>query len=555
MGEIECALRGHAGVKAALVLVRSGEGGAKRLIAYILESSPVAPEVLQEHVRNLLPDYMIPQAFVTLEAFPLTVNGKVDREALPLPQTWGTSTNDYVAPRTALEERLASIWSQVLGLERVGVHDNFFECGGDSILSIQILSRAKRAGLSLTPQSIFEHPTIAALAGAVEQEVEEPRAEQSVVSGPVPLTPVQHWFFEKELPNPHHWNQAILLKLHQALEVSRSGKSPGTSPAPSRYFAFPVRPLPGRLASGNPSRFAPVSVVEADGRAWPEASRAQRIEERSAAVQAGLHLERGPLVGAALFRLGRFRTGPSAARDSPFGCRRRFLAHLAGGFAERLRTNPAEPAGGFAFENGIVESLVGRPASLRPLARRCGGSGVLGIGSALQWRGPARQPHGDEFGFFRTYDYGFAGTAGRRARCWKRFRGRTDADQRRAAVGVRDDDAELDGRPRGAAGFGGARPRAADSGRGYRPHGGLVHLHLSRGLDRAGRRGPGERFEIGEGTAAKRPPRRGWLRHAAVRFCRGRAFGTHSFVRKERCEFQLFRPASTARFWMGISGG
>ena len=139
-------------VKAALVLVRCIEGGSpKRLIAYILEN-PVrlTPEVLQEHVgETFCRSIWCPQAFVTLEAFPLTVNGKGGpRGAAAAGIVGNVSTQEYVAPRTELEERLAAIWSQVLGLDRVGVHDNFFECGGDSILSIQILSRAKQAGLA-----------------------------------------------------------------------------------------------------------------------------------------------------------------------------------------------------------------------------------------------------------------------------------------------------------------------------------------------------------------------------------------------------------------------
>ena len=220
----------------------------------------------------------------------------------------------------------------------------------------------------------------------------------------------------------------------------------------------------------------------------------RRIEERAAAVQASLHLERGPLVGAALFRLGGSEPDRLLLAIHHLVCRRRFLAHLAGGFAERLRTNPAEPAGGFAFENGIVESLVGRPASLRRSPAVAEEAAYWEIGSAVQWRGPARQSHGDEFGFIRTYDYGFAGPRGD-ALAVGRGPGAYRTRINDVLLSASRDDAELDGRPRGASGLGGARPRAAGSGRGYRPHGGLVHLHLSRDLDRAGRRGPGERFE------------------------------------------------------------
>ena len=113
---------------------------------------------------------------------------------------------DYLPPRNETERILAEIWSRVLGLDRVGVYDNFFELGGDSIISLQIVGRASQAGLVLTPGQLFEHPTIAALA---QLAVTAPavRAEQGTVTGRVPLTPIQRWFFEQNLSEPHHYNQ------------------------------------------------------------------------------------------------------------------------------------------------------------------------------------------------------------------------------------------------------------------------------------------------------------------------------------------------------------
>src|SRR6185295_19517059 len=116
-----------------------------------------------------------------------------------------------------IEEVLAGIWQQVLGVERVGVHDNFFALGGDSILSIQVVSRAAQAGLRLTPRDLFEHATVAQLA-AIVQAGAAPVADQRPVTGDAPLTPIQRWFFAQELPNPQHWNQSLLLELRRSLD-------------------------------------------------------------------------------------------------------------------------------------------------------------------------------------------------------------------------------------------------------------------------------------------------------------------------------------------------
>ena len=156
---------------------------------------------------------MIPSAFVTLDSLPLTPNGKVDRRALPAPdQSRPDLEAEYVAPRTPEEEILASIWAQLLDVDQVGVHDSFFELGGDSILSIQVIARVNQAGLRLTPRQIFQHPTVAELA-AVAGTGPTIQAEQGIMEGPLPLTPIQRWFFERRLPEPHHWNQTVLLEV------------------------------------------------------------------------------------------------------------------------------------------------------------------------------------------------------------------------------------------------------------------------------------------------------------------------------------------------------
>src|SRR5205823_4290197 len=160
---------------------------------------------------------MVPSLCVELAAMPVTASGKVDRRALPAPAEIPVERASYVAPRNAAEETLAAIWAQVLRVDRVGVHDNFFELGGDSILAIQVIARANEAGVRLTPKQLFQHQTIAQLAH-VAGTAKAIEAEQGVVTGDLPLTPVQHWFFERELENPQHWNQAFVLELRRPVD-------------------------------------------------------------------------------------------------------------------------------------------------------------------------------------------------------------------------------------------------------------------------------------------------------------------------------------------------
>ncbi len=210
LGEIEAALLSHAEIKEAIVLARSDDPARKQLVAYLIGTATV--EALQAHLKQRLPDYMLPSAFVTLDTFPLTANGKLDRKALPAPNIAAALKNHYVAPHTAIEKILATVWQDLLGLEQVGSQDNFFALGGDSILSIQVVSRARQLGILITPKQLFQHQTIATLAAVANQEVSIV-AEQGLVSGNVPLTPIQHWFFEQDFVHPQHWNQALLFEI------------------------------------------------------------------------------------------------------------------------------------------------------------------------------------------------------------------------------------------------------------------------------------------------------------------------------------------------------
>jgi aryl carrier-like protein len=166
LGEIEAVLEQHVGVKAAVVTLYEGPHGQSWLLGYVVitrESLPSTNE-LRAYLKERLPDYMVPQTFMVLDALPLLPNGKVNRRALPAPGSMRPDLAElYVAPRTEIEEVLAAIWSQVLGIEQVGIHDNFFELGGDSIRSVRMVALAKKRGFNFTVQQVFHTPTIARL--------------------------------------------------------------------------------------------------------------------------------------------------------------------------------------------------------------------------------------------------------------------------------------------------------------------------------------------------------------------------------------------------------
>ncbi len=161
---------------------------------------------------------MVPASFVLLDSFPLSANGKVDRQALlTFGENASLSDSLFVAPRTDKELILAKIWTSLLRVEQVGIHDNFFSLGGDSILTIQIVARARQAGLHLTAKQLFQYQTIAKLAAVIEtsQELQE---KQQILPGPVPLTPIQRWFFTQKLSARHHYNQALILETRKKLQ-------------------------------------------------------------------------------------------------------------------------------------------------------------------------------------------------------------------------------------------------------------------------------------------------------------------------------------------------
>ncbi|HEU4558944.1 MAG TPA: amino acid adenylation domain-containing protein, partial [Longimicrobium sp.] len=309
LGEIEARLAEHPEVREAVVMAREDVPGEKRLVAYVVGGADA--ESLRAHVRRSLPEYLLPSAFVFLDALPLTSNGKLDRKALPRPEL-GSAEKTYVAPRTPVEEMLAGIWAEVLGLERVGVTESFFELGGHSLLATRVVSRVRAVvAIELPLRVLFDGPTVAELAGRVE---EMRRAELPVLppvvparrTGELPLSFAQErlWFLDRLEPGSATYNLPAALRLtgavdERALERSLSeivwrhealrttfrevDGSPVQVIGPFSGFALPVEDLSG--------------LSEADREAA-----AKRLAREEAARP--FDLAAGPLFRAALLRLG-----------------------------------------------------------------------------------------------------------------------------------------------------------------------------------------------------------------------------------------------------------
>ncbi|MEU7091591.1 amino acid adenylation domain-containing protein [Kitasatospora aureofaciens] len=304
LGEIETAMGRLAGVDQACALALD-HGGRKQLVGYLV---PVAGQTLDpgrvhDELSALLPEFMVPSAFAVLDRLPLTAHGKVDRRALA--ERPVTARREHVAPRTDREEVLAEIFRTVLGVERVGVHDAFFDLGGDSILSTQVVSRARQAGLELTVKELFQARTVARLAELV-RTADASGADQGGQpdAGPVPLTPVQHWFFETHTANPHHFNQSVLLEL--APDADPAAVRAALAAVVARHDALRLR------FTRTDGQWRQEVVEHPDGR-WhfthldlsgtPEEQLSERIDAAVLAAQTGLSVTDGPLLRAALFTL------------------------------------------------------------------------------------------------------------------------------------------------------------------------------------------------------------------------------------------------------------
>ena len=170
LGEIEARLRAHPGIYDAVVVAREDSPGDKRLVAYYAGEEGLDAKALRTHLAAALPDYMVPAAYVKLDALPLNANGKLDRKALPAPDSEAYGAGDYEAPIDELEAMIAQSWSRALKVERVGRHDNFFELGGHSLLGLTMIAELRNKGISAGAYSLFRAPTLIDFAAKISRK-------------------------------------------------------------------------------------------------------------------------------------------------------------------------------------------------------------------------------------------------------------------------------------------------------------------------------------------------------------------------------------------------
>jgi hybrid polyketide synthase/nonribosomal peptide synthetase FtdB len=306
--EVEAVIATHSSVARCAVVARARSSGDTELVAYLIPADgatglPLAD--LRGYLRQRLPDAMIPSIFVPLQHLPLTSSGKLDRRALPEPEHAFQNHMMVVEPPCGpVEETLARIWEQILGVDRVGTNQNFFELGGDSILGIQVVSRARAAGLELEARDIFQCQTIGDLA-TVAHPVQPGAYEQNPVEGEAPLTPIQHWFFDQKLTRPATWNQSVVLQPGRPLDPDLLRRS--LEGLVAHHDALRLR----FTSSGDSWRQRYVAPTEAaplvrylDLTSIPPADREARYRNAAEDVQTSFDLANGPLVGALLVDFG-----------------------------------------------------------------------------------------------------------------------------------------------------------------------------------------------------------------------------------------------------------
>ncbi|BAZ03056.1 amino acid adenylation domain-containing protein (plasmid) [Tolypothrix tenuis PCC 7101] len=307
LGEIEAALAALPQVAEATVIVYSQTSEDKRLVAYVVAKGQADKNELRTALKELLPDYMIPAAFMFIDAMPLTAQGKINRQALPVPD-WNQASNkrSLTPPQTDAEKVICHVWEKVLGLDGIGIEDNFFDLGGDSILALKVVTEIRRQGWILTPKEIFQEQTVQRLA-RVAQMMYAPALAASKAVGEVLLTPIQKWFFDLHLPNPHHWNQAILLEVHKSLQPETVASA--IQVISSHHDGFRLR-----FAQENASwrqfytdKNAAFAWELIDLAAFTELEQNVAMQSAIERLQKSLNLYDGPLAGAMWFNLAEHR--------------------------------------------------------------------------------------------------------------------------------------------------------------------------------------------------------------------------------------------------------
>ncbi|HEX8431868.1 MAG TPA: condensation domain-containing protein, partial [Longimicrobium sp.] len=358
-GEIENVLRSHAAVHDAAVVARE-DGGTKRLLAYVVgdESDDV-----RAFLARRLPEYMQPSAIVWMDALPLTPNGKIDRASLPEPE-WSTAGAGHVAPRTATEEALATLWSEVLGVARIGAHDDFFALGGHSLRATQLVSRVRGVfGVELPVRALFEASTLAELAARVDaargvEPVTQP-VRPVTRDGALALSSAQRrlWFVDQLEPGSSAYNIPVVLRLRGALDVAALERALG-----GIVRRHEVLRTVFATVAGEPAQvIAPPTPFVLPVESLDEEDAMQRASEEAGAP---FDLARGPLFRARLIRIAAddhllLLTMHHVAADGwSMGVFFRELATLYAAPDAELPPLPVQYADYAAWQNALLEDGV-----------------------------------------------------------------------------------------------------------------------------------------------------------------------------------------------------
>ncbi|MBD2603288.1 amino acid adenylation domain-containing protein [Scytonema hofmannii FACHB-248] len=307
LGEIEAALAALPQVAETTVIVYSETPEDKRLVAYIVPSGQIDRNQLRTELKERLPDYMIPAAFIFLDAMPLTAQGKINRKALPIPD-WNQAAakRSFTAPKTDAEKVICHVWEKVLGLDSIGIEDNFFDLGGDSILALKVVTEMRRQGWLLTPKEIFQEQTVQRL-GAVAKMMYAPEIAATTAIGEVLFSPIQKWFFDLNIPNVHHWNQALLLEVHKSLIPATVASA--IQVISSHHDSFRLRfekekEVWRQFYTENSATFSWEII---DLAFFTELEQNAAMQSACDRLQKSLNLHNGPLAGAMWFNLGENR--------------------------------------------------------------------------------------------------------------------------------------------------------------------------------------------------------------------------------------------------------
>ncbi len=305
LGEIESRLKQNPLIEDALVLAIGENENARQLAAYIITKSEMDIGELRNFLGKTLPPFMIPAHFVQLEKFPLTVNGKIDKRALPDVSEASNLTRDateYVPPQNEAESALINVWQKLFNKEKIGIRDDFFALGGDSVKAIQAVSCLHEENLKIKVRDIFQHPTVmqlAKLAVSSEQRV----GTQEMVIGAVPLTAITAWFFKEFVYEKHHFNHSDMF--HSKERLDEEALRVAFSALQEHHDILRMRVGKWREV-GSPmleicGAEYPLHFETLDLRGSEQA--VPRLESYAETLQAGLNLETGPLMKAVLFRL------------------------------------------------------------------------------------------------------------------------------------------------------------------------------------------------------------------------------------------------------------